>query len=169
MVNSLSCVVSGDVDPENYGDLFGTVCGLSDGACDGIAANASTGNYGAYSMCNATQQLSFVLNQYYLSQNSDESSCNFDGSASLKDSVEPSGGCANLVKQAGDAGTGTVTSQPSGTGAGAAGSGGSGGGSSTSSGAAAPGVSIEAVHFGFMGTALVASVALFSGAAMVLL
>jgi hypothetical protein len=135
MYQSLSCVVSSGTDTDNYGDLFGTVCGLGEDVCAGIAANATTGDYGAYSMCNSTQQLSFVFNAYYNSQNSASDACNFDGAASLKEAASASGSCQNLLKEAGTDGTGTVTSLPQATGGSGSGSGGKSG-SSTSKGAA---------------------------------
>jgi 1,3-beta-glucanosyltransferase GAS1 len=113
MYNSLSCAVKGTVNPTNYGTLFGTVCGFGGGsACAGIGANPLTGVYGAYSMCNATEELSFAFNQYYLSQNSQASACNYQGAAGIKAAVSASGTCSALMNQAGAAGTGTVTSQP---------------------------------------------------------
>ena len=109
MYNSLSCVVKSGVSAQNYGQLFGQVCGYGT-ACAGIKTDAPSGTYGAYSMCNATEQLSFAFDQYYKSQNSRADSCNFAGAANIKQAVAASGTCASLMGQAGAAGTGTVTS-----------------------------------------------------------
>ncbi|OTA23768.1 hypothetical protein BTJ68_13753 [Hortaea werneckii EXF-2000] len=81
-------------------DLFGTVCGLSNGShYDGINANATIGEYSAYSMCNSTEQMAFVLNQYYQAQDSSNkaSACNFDGSASIKSTQAPGATCSSLL------------------------------------------------------------------------
>ncbi|KAL1970919.1 hypothetical protein VTN77DRAFT_2753 [Rasamsonia byssochlamydoides] len=128
MVNSLTCVLKDSVDSSEYGKLFGQVCGY--GVCAGITANATTGTYGAYSMCEASQQLSFVMNEYYQQQvakGNGDSACDFGGAASTKAAVSPTGTCATLINEAGAQGTGSVTSSPTG---GAAATG------STSSGAA---------------------------------
>ncbi|KAM0694193.1 hypothetical protein Q7P36_006320 [Cladosporium allicinum] len=140
MYNSLTCAPNADLDAESVGELFGTVCGLGDGSqCDGIAANASTGDYGAYSMCNATEKLGWIMDAYYQAQDSTNqaSACDFDGSAATKSGASPSGVCADLMKEAGSDGTGEVTAQPSATGAGAAANGGKGESASGSKGAAA--------------------------------
>jgi hypothetical protein len=134
MYNSITCAPKSDLDEEAIGELFGTVCGLGDGSqCDGIAANATLGEYGAYSMCNTTEKLGWIMDAYYQAQDSTNqaSACDFDGSAATKSAVSPSGVCGSLMQEAGDAGTGTVTTQPTATGAGAAS--GSGKGSSASS------------------------------------
>ncbi|KAK3077518.1 hypothetical protein LTR53_020678, partial [Teratosphaeriaceae sp. CCFEE 6253] len=65
MYNTLGCVVAPATSEGDFGTLFGTVCGYGDNICAGIAANASTGTYGAYGMCNATEQLAYAFNQYY--------------------------------------------------------------------------------------------------------
>lgn len=160
MYASLSCVVSTDVDAADYGDVFGSVCGMSDEACAGIAANASTGSYGAYSMCNATEKLAFALNRYYELQDSSESACAFDGSATLKSAVEPTGQCESLMSQAGTAGTATVTSSP--TGGAASGGGDSEGGAS---GVMAPGFGVGLSA----GVGVYVVSAVLAGAGMVLL
>jgi hypothetical protein len=114
MTTTLSCVVQGTVSNSSYGTLFGTVCGYGGGAaCAGIQANPATGTYGAYSMCSPEEQLSFVFNQYYTSQQSNPSACNFQGAAKTQQSSSPAASCVNLLNQAGPQGTGTVTSQPS--------------------------------------------------------
>ncbi|KAI7542598.1 carbohydrate-binding module family 43 protein [Hortaea werneckii] len=181
MYNSLKCVISSDVDQDNYGDLFGTVCGLGDGSqCDGIAANATTGNYGAYSMCNSTEQIAFVLNQYYQAQSGSNqaSACNFDGSATTKATQAPGATCSSLLQMAGSAGTNSVSVQPSVTGAGAASTetGGSGSGSgsdsdsdSSSSGSSGSMTAVPSVEFGILPVAFMATVAAVSGFGMLLL
>jgi len=75
MVKSLNCIAKPGINVTNVGDLFSTVCGLSKGVCDGITANGTTGTYGAYGMCNATEQLSWAFNSYYQKQNANPSAC----------------------------------------------------------------------------------------------
>ncbi|KAH0009297.1 1,3-beta-glucanosyltransferase gel3, partial [Aureobasidium melanogenum] len=82
---SLSCVPKSSLSTTQMSDLFGTVCGLSEGACAGIQHNATTGKYGAYSMCNSTVRLAVALDTYYKQQNSQASACNFGGMATLQD------------------------------------------------------------------------------------
>jgi hypothetical protein len=126
MMDTLGCTVNTNkVNSENYGDLFGVVCGYKSGKyCAGIARNATTGSYGAYGMCNATEQLAFAFNQYALANSN--GGCDFSGSATTKVAAKTtSGACGTLLSQAGAAGTGTVTSAPTGdaaksTGAGSA-------------------------------------------------
>ncbi|GIZ38138.1 hypothetical protein CKM354_000156100 [Cercospora kikuchii] len=166
MYNSLGCVVTSQTDVDDYGDLFGTVCGYGDDVCAGITANASTGSYGAYSMCNSTEQLAFAFNQYYLSQNSAADACDFNGAAVTKSATKASGSCQTLISEAGTAGTGTVTSSPTANSNQQAQQ--SGKGSSSSSGAASPlgvptaGASLLPV-FGIM------ILGMISGAGMILL
>ncbi|KAG7872488.1 hypothetical protein KL938_005312 [Ogataea parapolymorpha] len=132
MTSSLSCVVSDDVDSDDYEELFGTVCGLVN--CDGITANGKTGKYGAYSFCSSKDMLSFALNLYYLNQNKDSSACNFDGSASIQSATTAST-CSSILSAAGTAGTGTVTGvSGSGSGSGSTASGSRSSSSGSSSG-----------------------------------
>ncbi|EMC99955.1 carbohydrate-binding module family 43 protein [Baudoinia panamericana UAMH 10762] len=115
MYNSLGCVVAGSTSEDNYGSLFGTVCGYGSSVCAGITSNATTGTYGAFGMCNATEQLAYAFNNYYVGQHSSASACNFGGAATSKAAASASGACSTLLAQAGTAGTGTVTSSPTGT------------------------------------------------------
>lgn len=173
MYQSLGCVVASGTSEDNYSDLFGTVCGYGS-ACDGIAANATTGSYGAYGMCNATEQLAYAFNNYYVAQSSGASACNFGGAAATQAPVSGGSTCSSLLAEAGTAGTGTVTSQPTGTGAGSAG-GSSGGSSGGASGSAASSSAFgihnapSSVESGLLPMALIATVALVSGMGMILL
>jgi hypothetical protein len=115
MVSSLSCVANSGLSGNQTATLFSTVCGLDNSACNGITANATTGVYGAYSMCSASQQLSFAFNQYYTNQKSASTACDFGGNAKIQ-SGSTSSSCKSMLSQAGSAGTGTVTSVPTGTG-----------------------------------------------------
>jgi 1,3-beta-glucanosyltransferase GAS1 len=179
MFNALTCRPN-NVATDDIGELFGVVCGLGDGTCDGITANATTGDYGAYGMCNPQQQLGWALNSYYEQQNAQgngASACDFGGSATTASPTAPSGNCAALISQAGNQGTGTVTSQPSGTGGSGSGSGsgsnsgsGSGSGSSGSSSpnAGVPGFSTSG-NVGIFSVMAAITVAFVSGVGMIVL
>lgn len=115
MIKSLSCAAKSSIDDKELGEKFGTVCGLGEAICAGIAHDAEKGVYGAYSMCNPRQQLSFAYDTYYKKQNSANDACDFKGAAQLQKSTEPTGTCAELMKQAGPDGTGTVSAGPGAT------------------------------------------------------
>lgn len=168
MYNSLSCVVTGATDESDYGTLFGTVCGLGDTICAGIAANGTTGTYGAYGMCNATEQLAYAFNNYYQAQSKVASACDFSGAASTKAASTGASGCAALVSQAGSDGTGTVTAGAN-AGTGAAGSSGGSSGSAASSSGAAGVVGVPSFDTGVLPMIIVVTMATFSGMGMILL
>lgn len=159
MTDSLSCVVKSSTSDNNYGKLFGYVCGHDNSACDGIAHNSSTGTYGAYGMCNPSEQLSFVFNQYYQDKNQDSTACSFGGAAQVQNAASASGSCKALLNQAGSGGTGTVTSSPSGT----------GGSSSSSSSGAASIKSVPTAENGLLPMLFVVVVATLSGMGMIVL
>ena len=101
MVASLTCVASSKVSNNGtlIGQLFGQICGYPGNPCAGIASNTSTGVYGAYSMCNATQQLSYAFDTYYKGQSSATSACDFAGAAQV---VKPAAAnsCSKIIASA---------------------------------------------------------------------
>ncbi|GAM85318.1 hypothetical protein ANO11243_033230 [Dothideomycetidae sp. 11243] len=166
MVASLSCNVAAKVSSEEYGTLFGTVCGFPGSPCAGINTNLTEGAYGAYGMCNPAQQLGYAFNAYYKSQKSASNACNFGGAATTQSAASPTGSCSALISQAGSAGTGVVTSSPT------AGSGSSSSGSSSSSSSKGAASSLDLHHVSIggllpMGLYVLAAVA--SGAMMIVL
>ncbi|RKP32298.1 beta-1,3-glucanosyltransferase [Metschnikowia bicuspidata] len=95
VVNSLKCVVSNGIEPKNYAALFGLVCGMVD--CSSVSVNGTTGEYGSISFCDDKDKLSYVLNQYYLLQNSRADACNFNGSASLVKLASMASSCSSII------------------------------------------------------------------------
>lgn len=135
MVKSLSCVASTSLSGNTTADLFDYICAANSGkACVGITANATTGSYGAYSMCTANQQLSFAMNAYYNLNSKASTACDFSGSGSTQKAATAST-CSTLLSQAGTSGTGTVTSAATATGDSSS----SGSSAASSSTAGAPG------------------------------
>lgn len=165
MVASLSCVANPGLTGNQTADLFDTVCGLDSKACAGIAANGTTGVYGAYSVCSPSQQLSFAFNQYYISQRSASTACSFGGNAKVQ-SGSTSSSCSGLVSAAGAAGTGVVTSAPTA----AVGSGtGSNGAAASTSKAAAGMITVPAMNMGLLSLGVYVMVAGMAGMGMILL
>ena len=161
MMSSLSCVVSPSVKETAYTDLFSVVCGMPGSPCAGIEHNATTGTYGAYGMCNATEQLGFALNQYAKSQTNNAQACDFSGSATAQSAVAtPSGSCKALMAEAGTAGTGTVTSQPTGTAVSS---------SKASHSGAAGAVTVPSLNIGILQLGVYVFGAVVTGAGMILL
>ncbi|KAH6603205.1 glycoside hydrolase family 72 protein [Trichoderma cornu-damae] len=99
MQNSLSCVRSGSLDANSYGDIFGYICGSSPQVCAGINGNAATGVYGAYHMCDDGAKLDYVLDAYYQSQNKASSACDFKGQAQVV-SAKPASSCSSALASA---------------------------------------------------------------------
>ncbi|GAD93947.1 beta-1,3-glucanosyltransferase [Paecilomyces variotii No. 5] len=119
MSESVTCRPKSGLSGKHVGNLLGIVCGLSEKACTGITGNATTGTFGAFSMCDANDQLAWALNAYYGEQKkagNGASACEFKGSASSRSAPKPSGTCADLLSAAGGFGTGTVTAEATGTG-----------------------------------------------------
>ncbi|KAG4439563.1 hypothetical protein IFR05_004962 [Cadophora sp. M221] len=166
MVSSLSCVANKGLSGEETADLFSTVCGLDNTSCKGIAVNATTGNYGAYSMCTGYQKLSFAFDQYYQSQKKASTACDFGGNAKTQ-SGSTSTNCKSLIGQAGSAGTGTVTTAPTGTGSTGSSSGSDS--SATTSKSAAGAVMIPRFDVGLLQMGIYVFVAGMAGAGMILL
>jgi len=108
--SSLQCVAKPNLPAQNVSSLFGTICGSLGVDCSGINANGTyPGQYGAFSPCDATVKLSWLMNKYYLAKNKDAGACDFAGQATTQSAQSPSGTCATLLNEAGSEGTGTVT------------------------------------------------------------
>ena len=170
MVSNLTCVAKSGLSSDSIQSQFNYICDPAQGNnCAGINANASTGAYGAYSMCNSTQRLSFAFNQYYLNQTGtntqNNSPCDFSGTAQ-KVSPKVAGSCSSVISQAGAAGTGSITNAPSATGGSSSGG---GSGSSSSSKAAAGVVTAPAIDFGMIKLAAYVTTAVLVGAGFVMM
>ncbi|PSK39633.1 hypothetical protein C7M61_001435 [Candidozyma pseudohaemuli] len=135
MEKSLTCVVKSDVDSDDYADLFNYICSRSGFDCSGISGNATAGEYGAYSACDAKQKLNFLLDLYYKENGSKASNCDFSGSATTQSATTASS-CSGIISSAGSSGLGTVTGNilAAASGAQSATSGSSGSGSGSGSG-----------------------------------
>lgn len=161
-MQSLSCI-SSDMNMQDYQDDFNYICGSQPNPCGGIEANATTGKFGAYGMCNAQQKLSYVMNQYYNLHGQSASACDFNGHASTKAASSATGSCQPLLQAAGSDGSGTVP-QPTGN------SNSQGGqAASSSSKAAAPGLLIPSFDTGLWQMSLYVLGAAGTGAGMILL
>ena len=165
MVSNLTCVAKSGLSSDQIQSQFNYICDPRQGNnCGGILANGSTGIYGAWSMCSASQRLSWAFNQYYLNQTAtntqNASPCDFSGEAQ-KVSPKPADSCKAVISQAGAAGTGSITNAPTATGGGS--------GSTSSSSGAAGVIGVPALDFGILKLAAYVTSAMMVGAGMMLL
>jgi hypothetical protein len=163
MVQSLTCVISDSVSSDDYGSLFDQLYGYDVSSyTSGIARNATSGEYGAYSMCDLKDQLSWALNAYYTVQSAKgngANACDFSSSATTQAATTSGSSCSTKLAAVGTAGTGTASgSTATGTGS-----------SSTHSGAAFPGASPSAVFVGTWQLSAYVLAAILSGGAMLAL
>ncbi|CAG9942352.1 unnamed protein product [Clonostachys rosea f. rosea IK726] len=156
------CGPADDLDIKDYGSLFGYICGEKPELCAGINGNATTGVYGAYSMCDAKAKLTYLLGAYYKDQKSSSSACDHKGKASVKKaSAESSCNAAISSASAHNNQVATATgalANPTST------------STAGDSGSAGSSTSISRVSiFGNLAVALYSVVALGAGAAMIAL
>lgn len=170
--STYQCALNPSTQAMAYGDLFDYICSNDAAACAGIASNATTGTYGAYSVCDPAEQLSYVMNAYYLGQASDAraSACNFNNHATTRAASSATGTCSSILALAGTAGTGSVAAPTGSSGAQAGSSGSSGSSSATATHKAAAG-SVQFASFSFGAVQIGAYVvgAVLTGAGMILL
>lgn len=155
MFNSLSCVPSSSLSVKSYGDIFGFICAKQPNACAGISKNTTTGIYGAYLMCNATQQLGYAMDQYYNALNKASGACDFQGQAALRNAGSVDSKCSASLASASSAIQAAATA--------------TGSGSSSSSNVAAPVPMRNLFTMGDVAVGLYVVVAMAVGAGMVLL
>ncbi|KAF5136960.1 1,3-beta-glucanosyltransferase [Metarhizium anisopliae] len=101
MVKSRACVPKSGLAVKKFGDIFGFICKASPESCAGINGNATTGVYGAYSMCSDEEKLAYVLDAYYSSQKKAKDACDFDGSAETQ-SANSDSSCSDSLAKASD-------------------------------------------------------------------
>lgn len=165
MVQNLTCVANSGLDDKTLKNDFDYICDERQGNnCDGINADAKSGKYGAFSMCEASDRLSWAFNTYFFDQTSNNPGntdpCNFNGDAKKQTPSSPSS-CKAAVSQAGIGSNGVITAAPSGA---------SGANpSSTSKKSAAGAVTIPNFNFGMLQLAAYVVCAAAAGAGMVLL
>ena len=176
MMSSLKCAAKSSLSDTDVAKQFAYICSPTVGGvnnCEGILANGTTGAYGAYSMCNGTERLSWAYNQYYLNQTStntqNNQACDFSGTAQTQ-SAKAASSCASITSQAGAQGTGTVTNAPAATDISGSGNGNGGSsGTSSTSKAAAIVLTVPALDFGILKLAAYVTSAMLVGVGMVLL
>ena len=161
MFQNLTCVANSGLDTEALKSHFDYICDERNGNnCEGITADAKSGKYGAFSMCDPTDRLSWAFNTYFFDQTKNNAAnddpCNFDGDAKKQTPSSPSS-CKAAVSQAGADGNGVITSAPNGAKP-----------TSTKTGAATS-VIIPSFNFGMLQLAAYVVVAAAAGAGMVLL
>ncbi|RFU80829.1 glycoside hydrolase family 72 [Trichoderma arundinaceum] len=164
MQNSLSCVRSDDLDTKDYGEIFGFICGKNPKVCAGINGDAANGVYGAYSMCDDSAKLDYVLDTYYQSQSKAASACDFNGQAQVVNAKPASSCSAALASAAAINKQAATATSPVGGGSTADSD------SSTSSSAAVAGRPVaHLLSMGEMSMALYMGVAMLVGASMIVL
>ncbi|KHN96670.1 beta-1,3-glucanosyltransferase [Metarhizium album ARSEF 1941] len=97
MFKASSCVPASSLKPDDFGDIFGFVCGTDTSICAGIDGNTTTGKYGPYSMCSSRQKLAYVLDAYYKKNKNAAGSCDFKGQATTQSARGSQSDCAKLA------------------------------------------------------------------------
>ncbi|KAL7928709.1 glycoside hydrolase family 72 protein [Trichoderma chlorosporum] len=167
MESSLSCVRASGLATTDYGDIFSFICGKSPAVCAGINGDASTGVYGAYSMCDDGAKLDYVLDAYYQSQQKSSSACDFNGQAQVVN-AKPASSCSAALASASAINKAAATATTP-VNAGSTGVSGGKTASTSKSAAVAGRPSAHLLSMGELSVALYMGVAMLTGVAMVAL
>jgi hypothetical protein len=114
MLSSLTCIAKPDLSASTLASAYSTICGSTSENCPALHGNGGNGTYGAYSMCSLSERLSWALNELYTF---DSEGCSSDVNAEIQDTYYSSNdsACAEALEEAGEYGTGTITSFPTAT------------------------------------------------------
>lgn len=169
MVKAASCVPKSSLATKDFGDIFDVICGMDGNYCAGINGNATSGVYGAYSMCSDKAKLAHVLDVYYQAQDEASDACDFDDAAETQDpktesSCEDSLAAASSVNEEAATATSPVDG-PNSTG----GSGSDSGSEDNNEGAAFTSAPMLRLSFGNVAVGLYMVVAMAVGTVMVAL
>ncbi|KAG8220165.1 carbohydrate-binding module family 43 protein/Glycoside hydrolase family 72 protein [Butyriboletus roseoflavus] len=100
--NNLSCQFTPTTS--NYSAIVGSLLnygcsmlGQAGSSCNPIAANGTTGVYGAVSACDPTVMLSWVLTQWYLDNGSNAQACSFGGNGTVNTHAPSSTSAVNAA------------------------------------------------------------------------
>ncbi|KAJ5833906.1 1-3-beta-glucanosyltransferase gel4 [Penicillium riverlandense] len=163
MFNSLTCVPKdGTSQAELIKNAFNYLYGQTN-AIDyvaGVIHNGTTGQYGAYAMCNPQQQAGWAMNKYYEQHGKNGKACDFSGIGTTKAVTSASGSCATSMSSIGPEGTNSVSGGPVASGGVAA---------TTTSGIAAPYNVHQAVYIGNWQVGAYIVTAVISGVSMIML
>jgi hypothetical protein len=99
MMKSRSCVPADDLKAKDFNNIFGYICGENEKICTAINGNATTGIYGAYSMCDNEAKLAYILDAYYKDQNKAADACDFKGKATTQ-KAENEDSCKSALESA---------------------------------------------------------------------
>jgi X8 domain len=114
MMRSLDCVKNPTLPIETAVSRRLQLCNQNRKWCESIYGDRHKGVYHAYLLCNSTERVSWVVNQFYLAYNHDESACS--GGGGVIQQPTPMDRmpevCRTLLTQAGPDGMGNVTYNP---------------------------------------------------------
>lgn len=88
--------------------VLSKVCSQNQTWCLGSTSNTTTGRYGAFTICNSTERISWTLNQLYQANENNASSCSSAEGAINTPITSQSQRCQFLLKQAGPDGSGQI-------------------------------------------------------------
>jgi hypothetical protein len=114
MMQSLSCVKNPTVPIETALSTRKKLCKQNEHWCEPHFGDTHKGVYRPYWLCNGTERVSWVLDQFYLAYNRDASAC-AQGGGVLQPPTPPDkmdAMCRTLLAQAGPDGMGNVTYNP---------------------------------------------------------
>lgn len=162
MYNSLTCVGADDIESSAYSEIYGYICGEDASYCAGVLTNATSGVYGAYSMCTSVQMLGYILDQYYQGQDSAADACSFSGEATIK-TASAASSCSSMLSSASSVNAVAATATGGST---STDSSSSSSGTATSSSLAMPSAHKSLFSIGDMAIGLYMLVAMGAGAAV---